>query len=216
MLPVGGHELVASDFRVISATHRPLLELVQSGTFRHDLYFRLASFQIDLPPLRQRDGDVLLLAEHFLRLLGDEPLPRISTAAEQELRHRRWHGNVRELRNAMEHALILARGGVIEPEHFPPPVSVPSHSLTAVGTDADSRPLSDKQQQMATAVRTWADNFLKDEGRLPTYEELLEVVGPPFLKLALETCHGQVATAARKLGLHRHTLKKKLDQYSSY
>ena len=155
-----------------------------------------------VPPLRDRGDDVLLLAEHFLQQLGGVPIPTVSEAAGEELLSRVWPGNVRELRNAIEHALVVTRSGRIEPEHLPAPAGT---ALTASGGNAD------RQQQLVLALRAWVADFQESQSRLPTYEELLEVVEPPFLDLALEACQNQVATAARSLGLHRHTLKKKLE-----
>ena len=125
IVPVGGEQAVRSDFRMISATHQDLQQRVAEGKFRHDLYFRLITFEIELPPLRQRRDDIGPLAEHFLDVLADRnpgPRPSLSPEALAELRRREWFGNVRELRNAIEHAMILARGGIIGREHLPPPL----------------------------------------------------------------------------------------------
>ncbi len=125
ILPVGADRPVQSDFRLISATHQDLRQRVAEGRFRHDLYFRLITFEIDIPPLRQRCEDIAELAGYFLDGLAaknGQPRPAISAAALAELQRRPWLGNVRELRNAIEHAMILARGGIIAPEHLPPPL----------------------------------------------------------------------------------------------
>jgi DNA-binding NtrC family response regulator len=125
--PVGGKPCQV-DVRVIAATHRDIGELVASGAFRDDLYYRLNVVPIVLPPLRDRAADVLPLAEHFLRLISRKGLPkRLSSAAEARLLEHNWPGNVRELRNVIERASVLARGDVIEPadlnistSQFPP------------------------------------------------------------------------------------------------
>ena len=127
IVPVGGDTAVRSDFRLISATHQNLQEKVAEGTFRHDLYFRLDH-------LRDRDAAAARAprghrpaGRAFSDLLARAgqttgPRPSVSPEAMAELRRREWFGNVRELRNAVEHALILARGGIIAPEHLPPPL----------------------------------------------------------------------------------------------
>ena len=123
ILPVGGSQPVQSDFRVISATHQNLHQRVAEGKFRHDLYFRLLTFEIEIPPLRDRPADLGELSEHFLGILAakiGQPRPGIAPETLAELEHRPWHGNVRELRNALEHAMILARGGV-DPPRAPAP-----------------------------------------------------------------------------------------------
>ncbi len=211
VLPVGSTEPVKTDFRIVSATHRSLLECVQQGTFRHDLYFRLCTFQIDIPPLRERPDDLRELAEHFLyhqRSATDAPRPTISHEALAELARRPWYGNVRELRNAVEHAVIVARGGTIAPEHLPPPL-VRSQLFAA-------EPQDDPARQIHGLIGRWAQSQLDDPNSdrdHTLYERLLELVEPPLFELALRQHKGQYAAAARSLGLHRTTLKKKLDQY---
>ena len=208
VLPVGANLPAQSDFRVVSATHQELLAKVRDGQFRHDLYFRLAAFRIDLPPLRQRPDDIRELAEYFLALVARrrESAPGFSADALAELQRRPWYGNVRELRNAVEHAVIVAGSGSIEREQLPPPA--PPFGPAAQIAD---RSLEDR---LAELIRQWAEARLAqpaDEGQL--YEELLRVVEPPLLEAVLQRHHGQYAAAARILGLHRTTLKKKLDQY---
>jgi len=204
ILPVGADRPVQSDFRVISATHRNLTERVADGSFRHDLYFRLITFEIELPPLRERGDDVFVLAERFLDLLSARsgiPRPTLSEEARTELKGRPWHGNVRELRNAVEHAMILARGGHILPEHLPPPAPSTTDS-GAVGKEA-----------IVGLIHQWAQLELQVPDRAgDLYGRLLKLVEPPLLKAVMEQCHGQCAAAARELGLHRTTLRKKLDE----
>jgi two-component system, NtrC family, nitrogen regulation response regulator GlnG len=121
VLPVGGNQPITADFRVVSATHQDLPARIHAGQFRHDLYFRLAAFRIDLPPLRQRPEDILALAEYFVNQAntGRSAITVLSDATREVLLQRPWYGNVRELRNAIEHAVIVARGGVIDPNNCP-------------------------------------------------------------------------------------------------
>src|SRR5262245_28684274 len=121
VIPVGANETIRTDFRLICATHQSLIEKVRAGTFRHDLYYRLSTFMIDLPPLRQRHDDIPLLADFFAQKFSSQTTARLSNEALSELKTRDWQGNVRELRNAIEHALILARDGIVAEEHLPPP-----------------------------------------------------------------------------------------------
>ena len=107
------------DVRVVAATHRDLRTRVEEGAFREDLYFRLAVAEIELPPLRERTGDVALLAGHFLRRLAPEYGERRLTAPARELLESHdWPGNVRELQSAVHRAAALAIDGEIRPEHF--------------------------------------------------------------------------------------------------
>lgn len=206
IVPVGSDKPRTIDFRLLSATHQDLREKVAAGSFRHDLFFRLVTFQIELPPLRERGSDILELTEHFIGNLTAKnqlPRPSLSKRAEAELNRRPWHGNVRELRNAIEHAVIMARGGQIEPDQFPPPAP-------SAGVAGDSTPFASLSQ----LIRQWAESRLQEDGeREDLYERFLSLVEPPLLTATLTHELGQCTAAARKLGLHRHTLRKKLDQY---
>jgi two-component system, NtrC family, nitrogen regulation response regulator GlnG len=204
ILPVGGEQPVHSDFRLISATHQDLSRRVAEGEFRHDLYFRLITFEIEIPPLRLRREDIRPLAEHFLDVLSaknEVRPPALSAEAIAELQRRDWYGNVRELRNAVEHAMILARGGLIAAEHLPPPM-LP----TSIADPAD-------QQAISAFIRQWAEIQLQNpDDAQDLYEQLLKIVEPPLFQTAMEHSGGQFIAAARKLGIHRTTLRKKLDQ----
>ncbi len=102
------------DVRLVAATHRDLAAMVRGGTFREDLFFRLKVARVELPPLRERGDDVLLLAEALLaRIAGADPVPRLAPEARGRLRSHRWPGNVRELENVLRFAAVLAEGGVI-------------------------------------------------------------------------------------------------------
>ena len=213
IIPVGASRPIRSDFRVISATHQNLAELVAEGLFRHDLYYRLITFEIELPPLRDRREDIDLLVDHFLNLLaakGARPRASISKEAADELRQRPWNGNVRELRNTIEHATVLERDGTITIDHFPPPAK----ALPPKRSPQTPTHVEDVESTLADLVRRWAENRLhsspEDEH---LYEELMAVIEPPLLRAAMQNYHNQCATAARRLGLHRTTLRKKLDQF---
>jgi DNA-binding NtrC family response regulator len=128
---LGGEEPLAVDVRVVAATHRDLAEEVRAGRFRDDLYYRLNVVSIHLPPLRERGDDVLLLARHFAaQLCGELKRPPLQFAADalEALRRHGWPGNIRELRNAVERAVLLAEGPAVTAEDLrlePPPI-VPS------------------------------------------------------------------------------------------
>ncbi len=119
--PVGDARPRPIDVRIIAATNRPLKDLMASGQFREDLFFRLSVFPIHIPPLRDRREDIPALAAHFLRQsrLAEVPDACLSEELLDELRSRQWVGNIRELRNAIEHAAIVARGRAIRREHLP-------------------------------------------------------------------------------------------------
>jgi DNA-binding NtrC family response regulator len=119
---VGSNQPIKVDFRCVAATNKRLEDLVKAGTFRPDLYYRLNVFCIELPPLRERREDIPLLVDHFLRTFGDsmnKPGMRLSPQALEVLLNYDWPGNVRELENAVERALVIARGSEIQPSDFP-------------------------------------------------------------------------------------------------
>ncbi len=119
---VGGGESVKVDVRLIAATNRDLAQAVREGKFREDLYYRLNVVHIEMPPLRLRGRDSLMLAEHFLRRFVAENHARINgftERARQKILVHRWPGNVRELENAIERAVVLCKGSMIDAEHFP-------------------------------------------------------------------------------------------------
>ncbi|MBX3432224.1 MAG: sigma-54-dependent Fis family transcriptional regulator [Pirellulales bacterium] len=207
IIPVGGARPTATDFRIVAATHKDLLTLVQTGQFRHDLYFRLSALQIRLPALRERPEDVGPLADHFLagfaRAVGRSLA--LGDAARAELQRRPWYGNVRELRNAIEHAAAMARQGTVGVEHLP--ASLPREALPR---DAANK---NDGSDLASAVRRWAESRLADpaeQGRV--YESFLAEAEPALFAAALDR-EGQFQSAARTLGVHRTTLRRKADQY---
>ena len=119
---VGGNEPILVDVRLVAATNRDLAADVQDGRFREDLYYRLNVVHIDMPPLRVRDTDVLVLANHFLRKFASENKRKIeglSDRARAKIMAHRWPGNVRELENAIERAVVLCDGDLIDEEHLP-------------------------------------------------------------------------------------------------
>ena len=122
---VGSSEQIPIDVRVLSATNHDLTELVAKKQFRDDLYYRLKVFQINVPPLRSRRLDIPILGDHFIekfnRVHGNRIIG-LSSVAKELLMKYTWPGNVRELENAIEHAMVLTPGKIIEPQYFPPEV----------------------------------------------------------------------------------------------
>src|SRR6185295_4018665 len=181
--PVGGAAAIQVDARVIAATNRALDEAAKAGTFREDLFYRLAVITIEVPPLRNRPGDIAPLARHFAEdaaLRAERGRLELTDAAIAHLTAQPWPGNVRELENTIERAVILATGDVLD-----------------VADVAGPRPA-------ATAAVT---TFTGDQ--VPTLDELER---SHILKV-LELCEGQKTKAAQLLGINRTTLWKKLRQY---
>ena len=146
VLPVGANQPQPLNIRILGATHQDLAQCVAEGRFRHDLFFRLNVFQVQLPPLRERPEDIEALAEHFLRRFEPRALPLLPETV-RFLQSLPWFGNVRELRNALEHAAIVARGSALLPEHFP--VLSVDHGPTTPA------------EQVASSVRKWLAEQLR-------------------------------------------------------
>jgi PAS domain S-box-containing protein len=121
-MPLGSSKSVRADVRIVAATHQHLSKLVEAGTFRLDLYYRINVVKLNLPCLAERKEDIPLLAEHFIERfnrLQDKKIIGLSHVALALFMHHDWPGNVRELENAIEHAFILCPGGLIQPQHLP-------------------------------------------------------------------------------------------------
>jgi DNA-binding NtrC family response regulator len=140
--PLGTNEAIAVDVRILSATHRNLKDAIATGRFREDLYYRLNVLALEIPPLRERRSDLPLLVQHFLAHLAPAgfPAPAISPRAWAALSHHPFPGNVRELAHAIEHAVVLARGGEIDIQHLPADIS--GQSSTSDLAPGGLRPLS--------------------------------------------------------------------------
>jgi transcriptional regulator with GAF, ATPase, and Fis domain len=135
---LGGNKVIRAEVRLIAATNRNLHDAIERGAFREDLYYRLGVFEITLPPLRERPGDILELADAFLAEIGQSvgrPAAGIAPDAKEQLLAYSWPGNVRELRNAIERAVILADGGLIRSQHLPVSgAGRPAAALSGPGT----------------------------------------------------------------------------------
>jgi len=118
---VGSNKSIPVDVRLICATNKNLKELIQAGLFRDDLYYRINTIEIEVPPLRERGDDIVLLAEHYLEYFADKygrPTPKLTRKAIDQLTSYSWPGNVRELKHTMEKAIILNDSGVLHPDDF--------------------------------------------------------------------------------------------------
>lgn len=191
--PVGGTEERSVDVRILASTNRDLEEAVREGSFREDLFFRLETFHLYLPPLRERGDDVELLTAHFLDRYGqrqDPPVTDVSPEALDRLRAYPFPGNVRELENAIQRATTFSDGSVVGLEHLPPRIRRHglSDELRPSGGDAGISLLSD--------------------GELPPLEELER----RYIELVLDRVDGNKRRAAQILGISRRTLYRRLDR----
>ncbi|MEZ4296738.1 MAG: sigma-54 dependent transcriptional regulator [Polyangiaceae bacterium] len=186
--PLGSDHEVPFDIRVVAATHRNLQQAVRDGDFRADLFFRLNVISIDVPPLRDRSDDILLLARHFLKEIADresKPVTRFAPEVEEHLLRYNWPGNVRELRNTVEGAVTMARGKIVTLD------DLPSRLRLEVGSDP--APASES----ATAGEV-----------LPLSE-----VERRHVLATLEAVGWNKSEAARLLGIDRRNLQARLQRY---
>lgn len=203
--PVGDARARPARFRVLTATNRDLRKECAAGNFREDLYYRMAVFEIALPALRERPEDIPILAERFAQRVQQRSKQTVRILPETivELQRRTWPGNVRELRNAIEHGALIARGSAIAPEHLPAPT---------MRLETGSANWSAQFEQ---GIRTWAQAQLASGQTQQLYERFLELVEPPLLQAVMDHEHGNKAAAAELLGMHRATLRKKLQSPDS-
>ncbi|MBL4686731.1 MAG: sigma-54-dependent Fis family transcriptional regulator, partial [Nannocystaceae bacterium] len=186
---VGGTKEEKVSVRLVAATHRNLRAMVVEKTFREDLLYRLSVIQTELPPLRERDGDIEILVRHFCEALGEEMGRRVESIAPTALAmlsRYRWPGNVRELRNVVERALVLGDGPVLEVDDLPPELLHAAPALTHAVTVATGPAVT------PAAIRTLA--ALEREA----------------IDAALSATGGNKARAAALLGIDRTTLYRKL------
>jgi two-component system nitrogen regulation response regulator GlnG len=197
---VGGDEPVQTDVRVIAATNADLEKLVEDGRFRRDLYFRLNVFAIQLPPLRDRGGDIDLLIEHYLTRFGREfgkPVREVAPEALAALRAYPWPGNVRELQSALKQALLYMRGSVLAVDYLPAAVA----GRAASGTATVPEGAFDWDEFVTGRIASGTENL---------YAESLERMEREVLVRVLRHTDGNQLQAARLLGITRGSLRNKI------
>lgn len=187
---VGGSETIQIDVRVIGATNRPLIKLVEEGKFRQDLYFRLNVIKIEMPPLRDRPEDIPLLAVHFAQKYarpGQQPCSIAPEVMEHLLAYS-WPGNIRQLENAIERASVTARDGILQLENLPPELINPNKRSAHLQVDL-ARPLPEQLAELTAA-----------------FEER-------YLRKALRKTRGHVGRCAHLSGLSRRSIADKISLY---
>lgn len=156
---VGDNRVISADVRIITATNKPIEELVAASSFRQDLYYRISVFPIHVPPLRERREDIPLLVEHFLRYLSNKFSKDVRTLSQEIMNlfmNHAWPGNVRELKGCLEYAFVLAESGKIEAEHLPPGF-LPGYSDRTAQLGGDPESLKERRE-LVTALRQAGGN----------------------------------------------------------
>jgi nitrogen regulation protein NR(I) len=200
---VGGNETIGVDVRIMAATNRNLERAMGGGEFREDLYHRLNVVTIRLPPLRERPGDIPLLVEFFLGHFAKElemPRPAIAPEAMELFERHGWPGNVRELQNCMERLLIVTRGRALQVDDV-------RQSLASGGGQESLA------ETMEDGIHKLVDRFFTTLSGAKPYEQFLEALDKHLIAEALAKSHGNLAKAARLLGVPRATLHDKVQKY---
>ena len=194
---VGGSRTITVDVRFIAATNRDLEAAVKAGSFRPDLYHRLNVIALTIPPLRNRKEEIPLFVEHYARTASEEfmrPVQALTSAAMDALLQHSWPGNIRELQNTIQRAVILARDGIIAPQDLPPALHHPVHQSSAAGPRQPGTSLKDAKRQ----ARQQATGSLERE---------------TILK-ALQEHHWQIARVTAALGVSRSHLYRLMSRHN--
>jgi two-component system, NtrC family, nitrogen regulation response regulator GlnG len=202
---IGGKASIRLDVRIVAATNQKLEELIASGKFREDLFYRLNVVPIQMPPLRDRTDDIGLLAQHFLLLAAKDGLPlrKIDDSAIAALMTMPWRGNIRELRNLIYRLALVCREDTI--------------TEATIAQNVDSAPESDAPVQGASfeaaVVQFLRDHKLRGTSRDKLYPKALAQFETPLLQHVMRQVKGNQLKAAALLGINRNTLRKKLTDY---
>ncbi|MBS1209715.1 MAG: hypothetical protein H6R19_2113 [Proteobacteria bacterium] len=175
---VGGNVTIQVDIRILAATNRDLRKMVENGSFREDLYYRLNVFPITIPPLRERGNDIVALADYFVQHFSTEmgmSVNRISTPALNMLLGYQWPGNVRELENVIERAMLLVEDGVIHGYNLPPSLQVPDTNEASELGALDSRLSAIEYEMIVDALKLHHGNISDAAGQLGLTRRILRL-----------------------------------------
>jgi two-component system, NtrC family, response regulator PilR len=206
--PLGSDTEIDVDFRVISASHQDLEALVQQGRFRQDLFFRIHVMDLELPALRERGDDILLLAEHFIQKISQEwdiPLKVLTARAKAFLLDQYYPGNVRELRNIIERAITLSDDERIDLQHLQ---SAPLRYPSSIQREEETAPYQNTAQ-IQSSSGNGLGHKLPEEG----LEMYLEKIEKEILLNALNLTHWNRTMAAKKLGMSFRSLRYRLKKF---
>ncbi len=219
---LGGTATIQTDVRIIAATNKDLRSMVQAGTFREDLFYRLNGFTIYLPALRDRKEDVPMLIDYFVRVISQDlsrPIHGITDRAREILQRHDWPGNVRELHSAVRYAIVNSNSGIITEDCLPTscwdetqPVTSdrPSEPVTTSVSPTFEKNASECQPSEGVIdVRQLVRNLLASQSN-DVYREVMHVVDKVIVEEALKESSGNQLLAAERLGISRPTLRSKL------
>jgi len=196
IMRLGGRRYIPVDFRLVTASNKNLLELVEKDLFREDLYYRISVSKIGIPPLRDRSSDLIQLIENFIQVSANAEhleAPVLSSAAKYILLQYRWPGNVRQLQNVISYAVCMSSDGVIQPEDLPEEV-LASYSLGQADSETDE------------LVMAAENKIIKNDLSMKDMEKIA-------IQKALDNTNNHIRGAAKILGLSKSTLYRKIKAY---
>lgn len=210
---VGSNAPVKVDIRIIATSNRDMMKYIKEGKFREDLYYRLNVISTDLPPLRERDGDIILLAEHFIekysKANGVPPRP-LSDNAKIKLDAYDWPGNVRELENTMHRAVLMAQGTSIDKRA----VILPDMDDDEMFGDEPQPPIPEVEPAQTASTAPIGATYANDAKLASLIGRTVADVEKDLILQTLDHCLGNRTHAANILGISIRTLRNKLRQYN--
>jgi two-component system nitrogen regulation response regulator GlnG len=206
---VGGHDTISVDVRLISATNRDLEQMIEDNEFRLDLFHRLNGFEIQLPPLRERDGDLKLLLDHFLKRFNtqlNKNITSISPEALDLMEKYPWPGNIREMQGAVRRAMLMATGPTIVPELLPKDIL---EYMQTGGGPRRVASIASSEDGSAVDLASFLDERIAS-GSENVYQEALQFMERYLLTRVLRETQGNQSKAALRLGITRGSLRNKM------
>jgi DNA-binding NtrC family response regulator len=210
---VGGNQSIKVDVRIIAATNKSLVNCIKDGNFRVDLFYRLKVVSVYLPPLRERKSDIPLLADYFLkkytRLIG-KGVDGISNDGIKILLKYPWPGNVRELENNIHTAVVMSKGGMLMPEHFP------IYSENKEKLDIDFEKIKKDYHKLLSQILEpiFPKILANSDGQI--YDHLEEALERTVFDLSLKHCQGNQVKTSELLGVSRNTLRDRMKKFGLF
>lgn len=208
---VGGRELIKIDVRIVSATNKNLINSIEKGEFREDLFYRLNVINIKLPPLRDRENDIVSLSNHYLSLFSDSH-KQLDSSAINFLKNYEWPGNIRELENLFKRISVLVSDRIISSSQIEDFIDQTTQNVTE---DVLKNNKSEKEN-----LRSYLDGFLDNfftslelnDKEIELYSKFMDEFERPLLLKTLEFCKGNQIKTAQMLGINRNTLRTKINK----
>ncbi len=211
---VGGRELIKTDVRVVSATNKDLIDSIEKNRFREDLYYRLNVINIALPPLRERENDIISIAQHYLALYSDRK-KQFDSSALNFLKNYNWPGNIRELENLLKRVSILTSETIINSMTLEDYIDYDKPKINEENTKSNNK--SEKEN-----LRSYLDTFLKNffntldsnDEEIGLHNKFMDEFERPLILKTLEFCKGNQIKTSKILGINRNTLRTKIKKFN--